>query len=173
MNARHTSCTVFLGVALCLLSIGCMSTRYANSSTKGALDLYGKTVAVLPFDSYADRELGDTLARSVQESLIQGVDTLKVVTVERGQLDKLFGEMRLGLSGLVSPATRQKAGRLLGAEVLVVGSVQQFGDSTRITARFIETESGITGATALVTGASSEVFELIDELARLLAAAAE
>ena len=42
-----------------------------------------------------------------------------IVMVERAQLDAALGELSLGSSGLVDPASAAKVGRLTGAKVLV------------------------------------------------------
>ena len=44
-----------------------------------------------------------------------------LVLVERQELDKIFGEQEMGLSGTVSPETAAKVGSLTGAQVLVTG----------------------------------------------------
>ena len=44
-----------------------------------------------------------------------------VILVERQELDKIFGEQEMGLSGTVSPETAAKVGALTGAKVLITG----------------------------------------------------
>lgn len=46
--------------------------------------------------------------------------------VERAQIDKAVQELRLGLSGLVDPKSAKEAGRLLGADAVIVGEITNF-----------------------------------------------
>jgi curli biogenesis system outer membrane secretion channel CsgG len=51
----------------------------------------------------------------------------RFVVTERDQLAAVLREQDLGRSGRVDPSTAAEAGRVLGAEVLVLGSVTEFG----------------------------------------------
>lgn len=51
----------------------------------------------------------------------------RFVVTEREQLDAVLREQDLALSGRVDRASAAEAGRILGAEVLVLGSVTEFG----------------------------------------------
>jgi len=64
------------------------------------------------------------LQKALAAMTISDLAQIKGVTViERTRMQALLDEMRLGASGAVDPATAPKAGRLLGAEKLVVGSM--------------------------------------------------
>lgn len=65
------------------------------------------------------RGLQDKMARALEESG-------KVVVVERYRLDKVLDEQKLALSGLIDPKTAAEVGKLLGADYLVVGNLDQF-----------------------------------------------
>jgi hypothetical protein len=52
------------------------------------------------------------------------------IVVERAQLKQVLGEQALGQTGAVNPETAAQAGRVLGLNALVTGSVSQFGVST-------------------------------------------
>jgi len=51
----------------------------------------------------------------------------RFIVTERDQLDAILGEQDLATSGRVDPSSAAAAGRILGAEVLVLGSVTEFG----------------------------------------------
>ena len=51
----------------------------------------------------------------------------KFVVIERAEFDKVLEEQKLGQSGVVTPESAPKVGKALGVELLVIGSVSQFG----------------------------------------------
>lgn len=72
-----------------------------------------------------------------------------LILVEREEIEKIFGEQELGLSGNVTPDTAAKVGQLTGAKVLVTGRV--FGAEKKffVVAKIISTEtSRVYGETA-------------------------
>ena len=52
---------------------------------------------------------------------------------ERAEIDKVMQEQALGQSGVVSPESAAKAGKMLGAEIAVVGAVTEFGHKKQST----------------------------------------
>jgi curli biogenesis system outer membrane secretion channel CsgG len=52
------------------------------------------------------------------------------IMVERAQLNQLLKEQGLGQTGVVNPETAAAAGKVLGLNALVTGSISQFGVST-------------------------------------------
>lgn len=90
------------------------------------------SAATVKADSYAVFNFGvqsqDQAMRSIQKALtamtIADLAQVKGITViERVRLQALLDEMKLGQSGAVDAATAPKAGKLLGADNLVVGSL--------------------------------------------------
>lgn len=107
----------WLIVLMCLLISGCATVpEMAIMSFKPNYDFsYIKRVAVLPFGS---REtVSDYFATLV-------TSVAKFDIVERGQLDKILEEQKLGLSGLLDDKTRRELGRLLGVDAIFVGSAE-------------------------------------------------
>ena len=51
-----------------------------------------------------------------------------IYLVDRMQLDKVLREQSLGLSGMISPETAAKIGRLVGAKILVTGQIFSVGE---------------------------------------------
>jgi curli biogenesis system outer membrane secretion channel CsgG len=49
---------------------------------------------------------------------------------ERSELDKILREQNLALSGRIDPATAADVGRITGAELIVLGSLSEFGVTT-------------------------------------------
>jgi curli biogenesis system outer membrane secretion channel CsgG len=46
---------------------------------------------------------------------------------ERQEIEKVMGEQALGMSGAITPESAAKAGKLLGAEIAIMGAVTEFG----------------------------------------------
>ncbi|PHV63619.1 CsgG/HfaB family protein [Cyanobacterium aponinum] len=66
-------------------------------------------------------------ARGVSDVLVNRlVDSEKYRVIERSRLDAVLAEQNLGASGRVDPSTAAEIGRLLGVEVVIIGSVTQF-----------------------------------------------
>jgi curli biogenesis system outer membrane secretion channel CsgG len=110
----------FLFLVLFLTSIG---TSPAFSQLKGLM----KRIAVVNFEDrsgYGWHNLGAGLADMLVTELVkQG--TYKVM--ERAELEKVMQEQQLGASGAVTPESAAKIGQLLGVELMVTGSVSEFG----------------------------------------------
>lgn len=61
--------------------------------------------------------------------------------VERQEIDKIFGEQELGLSGNVTPDTAAKVGQLTGAKVLITGRIFGADNKYYLVAKVIGTET--------------------------------
>lgn len=72
-----------------------------------------------------------------------------LILVERQELEKIFGEQELGLSGTVNTDTAAKVGELTGAKVLITGRLFDVGDKYFLVAKIMSTEtSRVYGETA-------------------------
>lgn len=66
-------------------------------------------------------------AKGVSDMIVnQLVETGKYRVIERSRLDAILAEQNLGASGRVDASTAAEIGRLLGVEMVVIGSVTQF-----------------------------------------------
>lgn len=68
--------------------------------------------------------------------------------IDRTHLKSILTEHKLSISGLVDPKTVKKLGQIAGVDAIVTGSVTPFGDSIRVSAKVIATD------TAKVIGAA-------------------
>ena len=101
------------------------------------------TVAVLPFPN-ADGSCS-VLSNFIADELIQtlfSVPGSKLEIVERAQLETIIKELKLGASGLLNPETTKKLGSQSGVSALTVGTITVIGDTVRINARLIATDTG-------------------------------
>lgn len=74
--------------------------------------------------SYGDWKIGDGISDMLATSLMK---TGKFDLYERKKMDAILEEQKLGLTGLITPETAVKMGKLLGVQYIVIGSVNQFG----------------------------------------------
>ncbi len=61
--------------------------------------------------------------------------------VEREKLDKILGELKLSGSGLVAKDSMVKVGNLIGAKIIITGTVFKAGKKTYLIAKVIGTET--------------------------------
>lgn len=65
----------------------------------------------------------------------------RLILVERTELEKLLSEQELSASGLVTPETAVRIGRITGAKVLVTGRLFASGNETLMVAKVMGTET--------------------------------
>ena len=70
---------------------------------------------------------GDQLGGAAADELVtQLVKSNKYTVIERAQLQAILQEQQLGASGLTNAGTAAKIGQLLGAQLIMTGSITQF-----------------------------------------------
>lgn len=93
-----------------------------------------KTIAIMEFDNFStgkyQQELGFVTKGLADffENDFSKISSLKVV--ERDKIDYILKEIQLSQSGMVSQAAAVQVGKLLGAQLMVFGSVTQIDDKT-------------------------------------------
>ena len=130
------------------------------------------TAAVLPFEARGRQasmeETGKTVAELLFISLLEGG---AVDLVERADLNKALDELHISAVGLVSPESQLKLGQLVGAKLLITGSVFEAAGKKYAVAKLIGTE------TSRVVGCSvsghGDYAELVPELAAKVQATLE
>ncbi|NOX38195.1 MAG: hypothetical protein GXO78_11750 [Calditrichaeota bacterium] len=91
-------------------------------------DLSGlkKRVAVINFEDRSG--YGHNIGTGLADMLItQLVKSGKFIVIERQELEKVLQEQSLGMSGMVTAQSAARVGKLLGVELIVTGSVTEFG----------------------------------------------
>ena len=98
------------------------------------------SIAVLPFQitgKYSD------LSSSFTDKMItQLVDLHRFRVIERNALENVMKEQSLGLSGMIDDKSAVKAGKLVGADVIVIGSILVKQGYAKVFARVINTQTG-------------------------------
>jgi len=116
--------------------------KLASRLTDGVKDRPGIKLAVLEFP-YAGGKVSEGPV-VVQERLTTALAQNKKLTlIERGLLKKVLGELNLQASGAMDEETVKKVGKMLGADAVATGTLNDTGTAeTEINARLVETETG-------------------------------
>ena len=140
---------------LILAFTGCLSVLESNRASEEIAwelsyqlkELSGLTVAVGDFET---TDVPDTLKSTFRNDLSTSLaidfrytdQDHKVVT--RDKVDEVFAEQSMSLEGLTYQETQIRIGQVLGAEVLVVGTIILLGDDLyRASTQLLETETGV------------------------------
>jgi len=100
-----------------------------------------KTVAVVDFTDLQGNvtELGRFLAEELSVDLVGDAKGFEVI--ERNQLKVILQEHRLSATGLIDPQTARKLGQFAGVDALVTGTITAFGDTVRLSAKALDTQT--------------------------------
>lgn len=163
----HPMCRAWLPYIALLAGAWCAAVpARAHASTP--------TVAIADLDNHTGDASMDAAGAGVASVLISKfskVDALQVV--ERARLQELLAEMDLAQAGVVDPATAAEAGKVLGADYMVLGSLFSIQlPAISVSLRVVDVESGAVVAAEEVTGSigegGEEFFVLVDELSYLI-----
>ncbi len=125
------------------------------------------TLAVLDFavDAPNGNEIGQQIAEVITISLSGG----QFEIVDRSTLAETLKEQELTLTGLVNTDHAVKAGRLVGAEIIVVGKAFTMGKNLFLTAKIIGTETSRLDGDMIKGDAGADLAELAVQLSERLA----
>jgi len=116
--------------------------KLADKLSEGVKDRPGIKLAVLEFPYAGGKaSYGPVI---IQERLTtQLAQNKKITLIERGLLNKVLGELNLQASGAMDEETVKKLGKMLGADAVVTGTLNDTKETeTEINARVVETETG-------------------------------
>jgi len=123
------------------------------------------SVAVLDFESIGTEEY---LSKAVSEIMRTAlVSNQQYRVVERAQINKAISEQKFQKSGLIDDKSAVEIGKVLGADLIIVGSVVKIGNAYTINSRLIDVKTGeaklgknVTGTDLnLLTSMSNELVE--------------
>lgn len=104
--------------------------------------LQGKKINRLVIGQFSYNQGFNQLTKSVQEKLVTAMTNKGIQVVERDQLERVLSEQKLGYSGLINIESAKKIGELLGAEGIVLGTVNDMGNSITLNGRLIDIGTG-------------------------------
>jgi serine/threonine-protein kinase len=119
------------------------------------------TVAVMPFKNLSADPEQDYLCNGISEDIIDALSSIQGLRVlAHGSTFPLRD----------SACDPRAIGEKLGAGTLVEGSVRKNGGTLRVAARLIDTRSGVVRWSSTLNRSQAEIFPLVDEMARAIAA---
>lgn len=139
--ALFTSCALALGIVPSM-AVAVPSGISGGSQEQGRVldqrlsNIPGpkRTVAVASFLAKSDflrqyglSDLGGGLAAMLSTAL---VESGQFIVVERPDLNAVLGEQELGANGLTTAESAPRLGNLIGAQLLILGNVTEFDEST-------------------------------------------
>ncbi len=124
-------------------------------------------IAVLDFKSLlADEELGIAVSEILRTELASLGD---YTVIERGMLEQILEEQALQSSGAIDSGTAAEIGKLLGANLVVTGSIVKTGDVYTINSRFIDIETGVIKTGQNIRGeGENEISNMVHQLALVI-----
>jgi len=109
--------------------------------SSGMTESNKQKIAVIEFSDLNGivTELGKYLSEELITKLFL---TKKFQVIERQLLNKVLSEHKLNATGLIDETTAKELGNILGVEAIVSGTITDLGESVKINARLISTETG-------------------------------
>lgn len=102
-----------------------------------------RALAVLPLGEGAGSAAYEGLGGAIAGMLVSDLAHVDAFTlVERERVGDLLDEITLGANGYIDPATAAKAGKGLGAELVLVGTWSVIGETFALDARVVEVTTG-------------------------------
>jgi len=125
-----------------------------------------KTIGVSSFSNLTNDKSLTWLEVGLADSISYKLKNVPdYIVIDRVNVDKVFKEVQLGQSGVVDETKAKKAGKALGADIVVVGNFVKYGNRMRINAKLVEVESHKILKQVQSDGVMDNIFELQDEIA--------
>ncbi|MCO4762422.1 MAG: SUMF1/EgtB/PvdO family nonheme iron enzyme [Myxococcales bacterium] len=135
----------------------------------GAFAAKGLTLAVSPFANKTGSKRFAAVSKGLADMLTTDLAVSQELRlVERERIAAVIAELKLNKSRYIDPKTAQKAGKMLGAELMVVGTVTAWAPKLRLDARIVSVETGEVMVTASAVGSQKQFFAVEAQLAKKL-----
>lgn len=123
-------------------------------------------IGISDFDIHSKDETLQALADDIPQTLTRAfVNSRYIKPVDRQEFDKIFEEIKLSMSGISDEKTAVEAGKVIGAEYILLGSFIKLGNQVKITCRMVRTETSEIVYTTNVKGTYEQLFDLEEVLA--------
>ena len=125
-------------------------------------------IAVLDFQLQGGRNQTEDIGKIVAEWLITAlVKEGRFDVIERRLLNRVLEEQKIGATGIVDPGSASKLGKVLGARIVITGSVLEFQNILEVNARIIEVESSsIIAAESVKSTSAVRLEDLVVDMAQ-------
>lgn len=157
------SCKTTLVLILAALFVSALLPAAARAEFK-------KTkIAVLDFQIQGGKNDNPDMGKIVAEWFITAlVQEGRFDVIERRLLEKVIEEQKIGVSGLVDEGSASKLGKVLGAKVVITGTVLEFQNVLEVNARILEVESSsiIAAENVKSTSGAARLEDLVVEMAQ-------
>jgi TolB-like protein len=146
-------------IAIVVMVIAFTATGFATGNKP--------SVAVLDFESMGTEEyLGKAVSEIMRTALVSNQNYR---VVERSQINKALSEQKFQQSGNIDDKSAVEIGKVLGADLIIVGSVVKIGNAFTINSRLIDVKTGEAKLGRNVTGTDLNLLtnmsnELVDNL---------
>lgn len=123
-------------------------------------------IAVLDFqlqgENFDNQDMGTIVAEWFITAMVREG---RFDVVERRMLEKILGEQKLAMTGVVDASSATQIGKLLGVKVIITGSVMKLREVTEINARIIDVESAsIIAAENIKSSATARLQDMVIEM---------
>lgn len=159
----------FIGVATAMVMTGMLASAAPEQAKAEA----GKSTVVYPTAILAFQERGSgvkdygaKMADIIFASLAANPD---LFLVDRADLQKTLQEHELNLSGVVSPDKAVQIGKLVGAKILITGSVVDADKTIYLIAKIIGTETSRVLSATVQGKSSDDLSPMVEKLAKQVA----
>src|SRR3989337_251603 len=127
-------------------------------------------IAVLDFQVQGEKFETEDIGKIVAEWLITAlVKEGRFDVIERRLLEKILQEQKLGVSGVVDSESIARLGKVLGAKIVVTGSVMKLREFVEVNARLINVENAsIIAAEKVKSASTSRLEELVTKMAEII-----
>jgi TolB-like protein/DNA-binding winged helix-turn-helix (wHTH) protein len=165
-SARHRRMSLTLMVALCVLLAGLgvlFSYRWIEGKAKQrASGAPGKSIAVLPFKDLSTRSSDNSLGTGLTDTLIARLSNIRQISVRpTSAVIKYAGENW----------DARTAGRELGVDSVLEGTVQRSGDRVRVTAQLVSVRDGSALWAQSFDDRFTDIFAMQDSISEQIARA--
>lgn len=124
-------------VLLCLLAASVLV-----SPLPAGAEFKRTKIAVLDFQVQGSQSENADLGKIVAEWFITAlVQEGRFDVIERRLLDKVLDEQKIGISGIVDEGSASKIGKVLGAKIVITGTILEFQKIVEVNARIVDVES--------------------------------
>ena len=101
------------------------------------------TLAVTPFKVIGNTSNAEIYSYGLPDAIANDLARIPGITVvERLHLSAVLNELKLSQAGLVNERNARHIGEMLGAKMIIVGTVQKLGREVRVQARALKVSSG-------------------------------
>jgi len=126
-------------------------------------------IAVLDFQVQGRQHDNADMGKIVAEWFITAlVQEGRFDVIERRLLEKVIEEQKIGVSGIVDEGSASKLGKVLGAKIVITGTVLEFQNVLEVNARILEVESSsiIAAENVKSTSGAARLEDLVFEMAQ-------